>query len=158
MNHLAKSGVFIKSSGFTGRYLRGLSWESSREKDRRRDGPLTSVTLRKPEKSATTFPWVSMTPFGFPVQADRKHTHTHQHHPSETPLTCPRITQSSKGKKTKGIWHGKTNLGFARNSPECYSQVLSCNMFLWLLNSVQSGVQRDTVGYWLMVGGATYII
>lgn len=30
-------------------------------------GSLTSVTLRKPEKSATTFPWVSMTPFGFPV-------------------------------------------------------------------------------------------
>jgi hypothetical protein len=29
---------------------------------------LTSVTLRKPEKSATTFPCVSMTPFGFPTE------------------------------------------------------------------------------------------
>ena len=26
----------------------------------------TSVTFRKPEKSATTFPWVSIAPFGFP--------------------------------------------------------------------------------------------
>ena len=30
--------------------------------------PLTSVTLRKPEKSATTLPWVSITPLGFPVE------------------------------------------------------------------------------------------
>jgi hypothetical protein len=26
----------------------------------------TSVTFRKPEKSATTFPWVSIAPLGFP--------------------------------------------------------------------------------------------
>lgn len=34
--------------------------------------PLTSVTLRKPEKSATTFPCVNMTPFGFPVRGKKR--------------------------------------------------------------------------------------
>ena len=32
----------------------------------------TSVTFRKPEKSATTFPWVSIAPFGFPERREQE--------------------------------------------------------------------------------------
>lgn len=92
-------------------------------KEQKKTGSLTSVTLRKPEKSATTFPCVSMTPFGFPVSTDRKHKHTDITE-VKLPSTCLRIPHSTKG-NTKGIWHGKTNLGFVRNSSESYSHFKS---------------------------------
>lgn len=90
MNH-----IFIKLSQITGWCL-VIAMTDYLGMEKIRAGSLTSVTLRKPEKSATTFPWVSMTPFGFPVWQTHTHKHTQKNDP---PFTCPRISESTTGEQ-----------------------------------------------------------
>lgn len=70
----------------------------------------TSVTFRKPEKSATTFPWVSIAPFGFPER--RRQEGELVGGPRATPRTCP--SQQPRHAIHLSLWPRPQPLGSPR--------------------------------------------